>query len=210
MMEKDKKMFLGYISRSGLTGIETLIAVGVASIVVPVLLGSIIFFYRSNTYTIEQSVAVKTAQEGMDKMVKDIREATFSDTGLFPLVDASKYAFTFFSDADQDNSVERIHYFIDGADSKLKRGITDAVGNPLAYPVGDTTVGVASEHIRNMDQTADLFRYFDETGATLAEPFTVSDIAYVKIELIVNVNPSRGPIDFILRSTATPRNIKGN
>ena len=50
----------------------------------------------------------------------------------------------------------------------------------------------------------------DSTGTEITDYDNISDVSFVKVNLIVNVNPLRLPNEFMLRGTATLRNLKVN
>jgi type II secretory pathway pseudopilin PulG len=194
--------------RGGLTIIETLITIAITAIVILVLTSSILFFYRSNTYTVEQSFAINSARKGIEFMVRDMREATYSDEGAYPVISIGDYTFSFYSDVDRDASVERIRYFVEG--TNLKKGVTNSSGDPPKYNDIDEIISLVSEAVRNVEQATPVFDYFDKTGAQITDFGKVTDVAFVRVNVVVNVNPSRAPNEFLLRSSATLRNLKTN
>jgi len=169
---------------------------------------SVVYFYQSNRITVEQSLALESARRGVEFMVRDIRESTYSEDGSFPIESIDPYEFVFYSDTDRDDSVERMRYFIEN--DSLKKGITDPTGDPLSYATSTEIVSVISEYVRDIDQGIPAFTYFDETGNEITNYNDINKVAFVKVNLIVNVNPDRFPGEFTLRSSATIRNLKTN
>ena len=119
-------------SKFGFTIIETLIVIAVFILIMIAVASSILYFYKSNTITLEQAYAINSARKGIEFMVRDIREVIYSDEGAYPVISMGANSFYFYSDIDRDNSVERIRYFIDGTD--LKKGLTESSGDPPKYP----------------------------------------------------------------------------
>ena len=185
---------------------EAVVTVAIFSLISVVISSATIFFYRSNSYTIEQATAVRSAQKGIDSMVKDIRESVYSDEGSFPVVAIATSSFSFYSDTDEDNNIELVRYFLD--DLVLRRGITKSSGNPLTYAGNPETLSIVSTDVRNNLQNEDLFEYFDSTGTEITNYANVSDVRFVQMDMIVNVNPLRLPNELTLRSSATIRNLK--
>ncbi|MCW9054511.1 MAG: type II secretion system GspH family protein [Candidatus Pacebacteria bacterium] len=195
-----------HISRQkGFTLLETLMVLGVFIIVLGALVASIGFFYRSNTHALEQSFAVQSARKGIEGMVKDIREATFSDEGAYPIVSIATSTITFYSDVDSDIFIERVRYFLDGTD--LKRGVTDSAGDPLTYNDVEEEVSTISDNVRNNAESIDIFTYYNGAGSEISTAST-TDVRFIKAEVVVNVNPSRLPNNYTLRSSATLRNLR--
>jgi len=207
-------MFQGryYLSRvtyasQGLTLVEMVVSIAIGTIAVIVLSAFIMSLYRTNMYAVEQSFAVNSARKGVEEMVRDIRESTYSDQGSFPIISANPYTFYFYSDVDRDTNVERIKYYIENG--LLKREVTKAVGQPLMYPNSTDAISIVSDHVRNVTQTEPVFRYYDTAGNEMTDLSRVTDIAFIVIRLVVNINPNRLPNDFVLQSSASLRNLKG-
>ncbi len=195
-------------SRRGFTFVEMLISITITTLAMGLISGILFFLYRTHTATLQQSFAVNSARRGIEQTVRSMREATFSDTGGFPIESFSPSSFTFYSDTDKDNSVEKIRFFLEGTD--FKKGTIDATGDPPVYEVGNENIEFVADYVRNDEQAIATFRYYDQQGAEITDFGAVSDVAFVIVSLIVNVNPYRDPGDFTLRSSATLRNLKTN
>ncbi|MCR4330579.1 MAG: type II secretion system GspH family protein [Patescibacteria group bacterium] len=196
-------------TEKGLTFIEAIVVIAVFSIVMIALTSSIRYFYRANAYNIEQSLSVNNARKGIEYMVRDIREATYSDEGSYPIIDVDSTSIYFYSDVDRDNNVERIRYFLEGI--LLKKGVTESSGDPLTYHDMDEVVSIVSEYVQNENQGVPIFRYYDNTGGEILNyGANITSIAFITVNLIVNINPARLPNEFTLRSSATMRNLKTN
>src|SRR3989338_7939564 len=109
----------------GMTFIEALIWVALFTLVILALVASILYFYRTNRYAIEQSNAVTFSQKGIGKMVRVIREAAYSSEGAYPIVSIAANDFIFYADIDNDPLIEKIHYYLSGTD--LIEGIAGSV-----------------------------------------------------------------------------------
>lgn len=192
----------------GFTVIEMIIVIAMFSMVMLAIASSVVFFYRSNASALEQAFAVEHAQKGINVLVRDIRETIYSDEGSYPVISIATSSFSFYSDIDRDASVELTRYFIDG--EELFKGTINATsGSPVYDPANEIIVSV-SDDVRNWAQDTSVFRYFDDTGTEILNFTNVTDVAFVEVTLIVNINPSRAPNEFTLRSSATLRNLKTN
>ncbi|MFC1801942.1 type II secretion system protein J [Patescibacteria group bacterium] len=194
--------------KKGLTLFEVIIAISVFVLVNVILTSSILYFYRSNAHSIEQAFAVSSARKGVEAMVRDIREASYSDEGSYPVISMNGNTFYFYSDVDRDNNIERIRFFLDGL--FFKKGNTKSAGDPLTYEGQEEVISIISDNVRNTEQGIDIFEYYNSNGDEITEFENILDVAFVKVNLIVNVNPSRTPNEFTLRSSATMRNLKTN
>jgi Tfp pilus assembly protein PilW len=188
----------------GYTIVEMLVVIATSALVLGSITASILTFYRTNTNTLEQAVQVDEARRGVDRLVRDLREAAYADDGSYPLVALSSTSVTFYSDIDRDASVERIRYWLDG--SVLRKGITEATGTPPAYTSGEQ-VSVISEYVRNSTQGLPVFTYRNASSTEVAAGTATSTIVSVGAQIVVNVNQDRLPGEFTLRSTATFRNL---
>ncbi len=193
----------------GFTLIETIVFISVFTLVMIILVSSLIFFYRSNAYSIEQSFAVNNARKGIEFLVRDIREMTYSDEGAYPLIDGTTKTISFYSDIDRDNNVELIRYFLENG--ILKKGIIKSTGDPLSYVSGVEVISNISSDVRNIEQNTPIFRYYDDKGGEIINAgINLTKIAFITVNLIVNINPNRLPNEFTLKSSATLRNLKTN
>jgi len=188
---------------SGMTFIEALIWVALFTLVILALVASILYFYRTNRYAIEQSNAVTFSQKGIGKMVRVIREAAYSSEGAYPIVSIAANDFIFYADIDNDPLIEKIHYYLSGTD--LIEGIVDAAGDPPSY-AGAETLSTLSEQVRNIGQVS-TFNYYDKDGAEITNYSNKAAVRFVKVNLIVNVDPNRLPNQITLSSSAAMRNL---
>lgn len=196
-------------SLSGFTFIEMMVVISVFTIAMLAVTSSIVYFYRTNRILVEQSSAINSARKGIQSMVKDMREATYSDEGSFPVIAIATSSFSFYTNTDSDSSIEQVRYFID--DIQLKKGVIEAdASNTPMYATSTETFSVVSDDVRNWSQDTSVFQYYDSTGAEITDFSDISDVAFVKTTLIVNVNPIKFPDEFVLRSSATLRNLKTN
>lgn len=189
----------------GITFIETLVWISVFTFAMLAITISLLSFYRANTYTIEQAHAVTSAQRGIERMVKTMREAAYSSEGAYPIVSIAANDVVFYADIDSDPLIERIHYYIQG--ETLMQGIRDPSGDPPTY-TGTEATSTVSDFIRNTVQGVTTFRYYDENGAEITNYTQVSSVRYMTMTIVVNVNPNRLPNELTLTSSAAFRNIE--
>ena len=196
----------------GFSTIETIVVVGISTLAVGVLFGSVIFFYRSNAYSVEQAFAVESARRGVEVMVRDIREASFSDAGRYPIISIADNELWIYSDTDRDDDIEQIRFFLDTSTESFIKVTTNSTGTPQTYTGGTSATSIVAYDVRNDIQDMPIFEYFDELGTQITPSTTanVTDVAFVVVSMVVNINPLRLPNEFVLRSSATMRNLKTN
>lgn len=193
-----------YNLHRGMTMVEVIVWIAVVTLILLALTTSILQFYRTNKYAIEQASATAAAQRGEERVVRVIREAAYSSQGAFPVVSIAANDFSFYADVDADPLIERVRYYI--SDTSLVQGVTDAVGDPPNYPGPEATSTVA-EHVRNVSAGVPLFRYYDETGAEITNFSQWTKVRFVKISIVTNVDPLKVPDQLTLESSAALRNL---
>jgi hypothetical protein len=68
-----------------------------------------------------------------------------------------------------------------------------------------------SEYVQNGNQDRVIFQYYNSNGVLIASPQAmISDITYITMNIIVNIDPVRSPGEFMLQGSAAPRNLKTN
>ena len=188
-----------------MTLFEVLVSVTVFVFAMTAIVASVQYFYRTNTYAIEQSSAVTSAQRGIESVIKTMREAAYASNGAYPIVALDPYEITFYADIDSDPYIEQVRYYVQG--TSLFRDVTDPSGDPPVYGAPQTT-SLISETVRNVDQGVTLFEYYDVNGALMSDYSAIADVRFITMNIVVNVDPNRLPNQFTLRSTAALRNLR--
>ncbi|MFA5830251.1 MAG: prepilin-type N-terminal cleavage/methylation domain-containing protein [Candidatus Paceibacterota bacterium] len=197
-----------YHKRKGMSLLETIVYIAVFAFVMLAITNAMINFYQANRYTLEQMSQLDSARKGVNSMIFSLREAAYSESGAYPLETVEGNSLTFYSDVDNDGTIERVRYFLTGND--FQRGVIKPVGIPALYNPGNETVTNVAKYVRNAEQGLNVFTYFDTAGSQMTAPFILINIRWIQIKLIVNVNPATMPNEFTLRSSATLRNLKSN
>lgn len=191
----------------GFTFVEMIVTVALTVTLTIMVMEGIAAFYRYNGYALAQSYQIAHARNGVELMVRDLREMTFADDGAFPLVTMGTHQIGFYSDIDRDDSVEYVEYAL--ASTTFVKRIYNATGSTPQYSTTspDATI-VISEYVQNLLQGTPVFVYYDMNGAPATATSTVTDIRYVEVNVIVNIDPVRDPGQYQLRSSASLRNLK--
>ena len=190
----------------GLTLIETLVWIAIFTAAMIAIVMTLLYFYRTNAYAIEQASAVSAAERGLGETMRVIREGAYSSQGAFPIVSIGKHDFTFYADIDTDALIERVRYYLNG--TSLTRGVVNATGNPPDYTETET-VSVVTEYVRNGAQNVSTFRYFDELGSEITNYTNWTAVRFVTVTLVVNINETALPSALTLQSSAAIRNLAG-
>lgn len=193
------------VVRSGFTLVETIVVIAATALILVTLGVLLSYFYRTNAYTLEQSIAVGQARRGVEDAVRYMREASYGSDGSYPIQSVASSSITFYANVNSDPAIEQVTYTLIG--DTLYRAIAEPTGTMPSYvgAVGATTT-VATSIVN--DPTTPIFRYFDNTGAELTAPVNVSKIAYIETTLVIDTNLNRAPVSFTLTGGATLRNLK--
>ncbi len=189
----------------GLTLIETVVWIGIATASMIATLSSIQYFYRANAYTVEQADAVASAQRGMERMVRVLREAAYSSDGAYPIEQIDSDGIVFYADVDADAFIEKVRYYID--DGEVKQGVIDASGDPPSYGGTEVETTIAT-NVENDAENVDLFTYYDAEGNELEHFDNVALVRFIVAQVVVDADPNRLPAPVSLRSSAALRNLR--
>lgn len=189
----------------GLTLIDVIVWISVFLVVIIALISALTSFYKTNRFAIDQADATASAQRGIDRMVRVIREASYSVQGAYPIITLSATSMTFYADTNNDGYAERVRFFLES--EALKQGvIIPQVGSLTPY-AGTETISVISSYVRN-DVSTPLFQYYDDSGVILASYADVDDARFVVASLVVDIDPLRTPTLMTLQSSAAMRNLR--
>jgi len=195
--------------QAGMTLVETVVAIGIYTILILAITGSVTSLYQTNAYALGQANEVDNARRGMTQWNRDAKEMTQGEDGTFPVAVIEEHKLGYFSDTDQDTSVEYVEYIL--ASTTLTKYTYNATGTPAVYDFSSPDEAqTLSLFVQNINQATSTFFYFDETGAALSSTSPLVRVKYIKAQIIVNIDPFRSPGEFMLRSSIAPRNLKDN
>ncbi|HVU75731.1 MAG TPA: type II secretion system protein [Candidatus Paceibacterota bacterium] len=188
----------------GITLIETIVWIAIFTAAMVAITTSVIYFYRTSNFAIQEATALASTQHGMDTMVRTIREAAYSSIGAYPVVSLATSSMTFYANTDSDSLVERVHYYLSG--TNVYMGTLKPTGDPASY-TGSETVSLVADNIKNASSSIDLFTYYDQNGTQMTDLTQIAQLRFVTINLVADIDPNRAPVNTQLRSSATLRNL---
>jgi type II secretory pathway pseudopilin PulG len=194
------------MKNSGFTAIEMIVVIGIFTMSMITATASIVYFYRSNSYSVEQTTAITSGRRGIEYFVKDAREATYAEDGAYPIVSMGTSSMIFYADVDAQSDVEKVRYFLD--QGFLKKGVSKATGTPLSYASSTEAIELVSDYVRNLEKGVNIFTYKNASSTEITIATSTQSLRTVDMTLIVNVNPNRLPEEFTLRGSASLRNLK--
>lgn len=194
-------------SQKGLTLIEVLIAMammGGVAFLITQLSGDLTDYslrFNRGLFTQQQ------IQQTLQIIVPEIRSASQSSNGTYPIIQATTSTFKFYSDLDKNGTFEEVRYFLQSG--VFKKGVIKPSGNPPTYP---TSSEVIYELVHNM-ATSTIFSYYDNTAtstlsAPLPSPIDVLKIRTVEINLIANQGVTSTASMTGVDNRATIRNLR--
>lgn len=195
-------------NNDGMTLVEVVVVIGIYAILMISVTTTVSFLYQTNSYAIAQAQEVDTARSGLTTWTKDAREMLPSSEGTWPVAIMEPNRVGFFSDVDQDSVIEYVIYSL--ATTTLYKYTYEPSATSSYSTSTPSRTFVISEFVQNLVQATSTFRYFDATGAALSVGDLLTDVRYIQVNLIVNIDPIRSPGEFVLRSSAAPRNLKDN
>jgi prepilin-type N-terminal cleavage/methylation domain-containing protein len=199
-------------TKYGFTLIELLIVMAILIIV-----GGVIAVFSRDFFSLrglfeEGFLNERSAEEVIRALVAEVRTASQSSTGAYPLQIVTGNSFSFFVNVDSDPEKERVQYFKNGAE--LKKSVVHPVGTPLTYATTTATEDLRTVLRDLSSTTTPLFLYYDKnyggTTTPLVNPVNVLDVRLVKISITVDRAPVQLPPPLTVEGQVSIRNLKDN
>jgi prepilin-type N-terminal cleavage/methylation domain-containing protein len=196
----------------GFSLIEILIATAIFVLIMITLsyfLGNVFQFNN----TIQSSLGIQQqAQKIIRPFAEEVRSASISNIGAFPISKAQIDLIEFYSDIDSDGLKEKIRYF--KSDGQFKKGIIKPTGNPAEYRSEDEEIVGIISGVQNGELP--IFQYYNSsyngTASTTAldYPINVKDVTLVKVTLYLDEDLNNPPGAIEISTQAMFRNLKDN
>lgn len=183
------------------TLMETLLVVFIISALIGLIVLFIINLANFNVFFILNIGGAREIDITLNNMIKELRSMNQSNTGGYPIEEASQSRIVFYTDLDGDGIMERVRYFLEN--NQVKRGVTRFTQN---------TYDLSKEKIWTMISNVSKFQisYYDRnfTGIEPPLPFPVdiSKIRVIKIDVSLKFF-NKPEIHYYI--IATPRNLRG-
>ena len=197
---------------AGFTLIEAVVVVAIFTLIAYGLIELVSSIIVSSSKQSALLTGSDQARKLAFQITTELREATPSSIGAYPLDTASGQQIIFYSNVDADSSIERVRYFLQG--TTLKRGIVKPSGNPLSYNLAGETVTDVQNDVAN--GATDIFLYYDGSyngvaGNPFTSPVSVIAVKYVKVNLkITNRGGIKNTNSYTVTAGAAFRNLKTN
>ena len=183
---------------------ELVIAIGIFSLMLVGINELFVKSWQNYKLVVNTNEASVIANRGASEIVNVLRRMSDGDDGSYPILSANSFDLKFFSDIDKDGVVEKVHYYLSGAD--LMVGVSNPSGFPLSYPSGDSSSSVLVHNIVN-GGTQPIFYYFNGQNNSVSAPVgNLIDVKMIKVSLFVD----RREGDLNIESYASLRNLSDN
>lgn len=208
-MGKKRKIFS--VGRSGLTLVETLVAIAIFAIGMEGFTLLFLSAWKNNAYTLEMGQSSMAVSQGVNTLKDYLRSVRQADNGAYPIKLADDNELVVYTDYDRDGVVERVHIYKNNQD--ILMGVTDPTETmPKNYPSGDEETFMLANKIVNTEMEP-IFYYYDKsyagglTQTHLATPASVAEVRLLKIHFKINIDPNRAPDNIELQTFVEMRNL---
>ncbi len=206
-----KKSLLHSSNAKGFTLVEIVVVLGITALLMWAITEIFLVSYRSNNIIFDQLSAQGDGRRVVDRFINEVRRATYSEIGAYPIELAEAQQFVFFTNNDVDVGRERVRYFLSG--TTLKKGVIEPVGSPATYPGASEVITDVARLVGN--GAAPVFYYYAETytGAVdnyLPLPIDISEVRVVGIKLVLEKNQATASAPFTIEAKTDIRNLKSN
>ena len=194
----------------------TLLELLLANVIIAILVGVVSLFYsmvlKNYDFSMTQFRLTEDADLAVRRMKSELRQAQEADQGAYPLAILEDNQLAFYADADNDNVVERLRYWVQNGN--LMRGVIVPSGNPPQY---DLSIEKTSLIVRQVvTGNYRMFTYYNTNwpGDTVNNPLVPSERALstrlIKIYIPITLSNTDGAATHSAEVTVQLRNLKNN
>ncbi len=200
-----KPLYQHTFTNRGTSAVEAVVYVAIFSLIMLALLNFAYYSFKKQSYSTAVYDASFSARKALSELLSDIRSASYSDNGAYPIERFEGYEFIFYSDTDKDGKIEKIRYFLDG--TTLKKQIFKSSGIPPIYLNTPDKESAVASYVQNQRFSETLFEYLDKYGNKITNPNDLLKIVTVNIKIITDKNPNRAPDKYNFEASASIRNL---
>lgn len=202
---------MNFLSKKpGFTLLETFVALAIFTLATTIVWSFVSKSYQASTFGQEQNDAIESARRGIKTMIEEIRESGQSAEGGYLILENQSQSLKFYSDIDRDDVLEQVHYWLDG--TNFKKGIIKPTADEQYLPANEM-ITTLSQYVRNA--ATPIFIYYDSDYPINQTPLSYENVSISAIRLIdifleINVDLTRAPNSYSLRSKVEIRTLKDN
>jgi prepilin-type N-terminal cleavage/methylation domain-containing protein len=201
-----------YSHNQGFTLAELVVTVAIVGLIVVSIAKFQSDVFSFNRVFNDTFTAADQAQKLLRPMTAEIRSASQSSNGAYPIDSFAANDFAFYSDINNDGYKDWVRYYISG--TTMYKEVIAPTGNPLTYNVANKKTYTFMTGVRNISDNVSAFRYYSSafTGGAGGEvvPGTgnVQDIRLVQVTIRVDADPNKPPAATDVSSQVSIRNLK--
>lgn len=199
------------LGNKGFSMIEVLVAIGIFLLLIIGIVDLLLWGMHGRDVIWEQLSTQNEGRKIVQDFVNEVRRASASSIGAYPLEVANTSTIVFYSNIDSDSWRERVRYFL--SSKTLKKGVTKPTGTPLAYVPASEVITTVVNDVAN--GTSSIFFYYDQnyssvSGTPMSAPINIPSVRMVGIKLMLEEKPNVAPVPFNIESKVEIRNLKSN
>lgn len=199
------------MNKKGFTIAELVISIAIVSFILYIV-GSFQYNLFSLNFSAQNSMSAQFDARHVTKyFARELREASNSSLGAYPIALASSTAITFYSDINNDGLKERVRYYLSG--NKLMKGVISPTGSPLVYNSGSEVVTTSISSVSNGTSTP-IFQYYNSyfsgTSSPLSFPVNINEVRMVRMYVIIEKDSNKSPTPLRVETKVNIRNLKDN
>ncbi|MBP6857926.1 MAG: prepilin-type N-terminal cleavage/methylation domain-containing protein [Candidatus Pacebacteria bacterium] len=168
--------------------------------------------FSFNRYFSNSLTAGDSAQKLLRPMTAEIRSASPSNSGSYPIESIGDNSFTFYSDIDNDGLKEWIRYSLTG--TTLNKETIKPTGTPLIYNVSNKKTQVFMTGVRNIPDGIPIFTYYDSTytggsgGVVSSTNGLLADVRLIGVKIRIDPDVNQSPTTLEVSTQVAIRNLK--
>ncbi len=199
------------INNLGFSMMEMIVVIGLFALFSASISEIMIWANHGKDVIFEQLSKQSDGRITIQDFLNDLRRASYSSIGAYPLELATPNEIVFYSNVDTDSWKERIHYYVSG--TILKRGVTKPSGTPLTYNIANE---VTTDVAHDLNNTTTIFYYYDQNydgvsnTSSLSLPINIPQVRMVGIKLWLDLRPNVSPAPLYIEGKTELRNLKSN
>jgi hypothetical protein len=204
-------IILKKLDNAGVTMLEMLVVIGLFILFVGAITALMIWGNHGKDVVFEQLSKQNDGRNATQNFLNDLRRASYSSIGAYPIEKADANEIIFYSNVDTDSWKERVRYFISG--TTLRRGLIKPSGTPLSYNSADEA---ATDVAHDLNNTTTVFYYYDQNydsssnTSSMDFPVDITKIRMVGIKLWLDLRPNVSPAPLYIEGKTEIRNLKTN
>lgn len=198
--------------KKGFTLIEMIVTIAIVGV-----LGVIISKFQSDVFSFNRYFqssfdTAEKAQKLLHPMTAEIRSASQSNTGSYPVDTISDTDFSFYSDTNNDGLKEKVRYYLVG--TTLYKEIINPTGTPYQYNVANKVVTTFLTGVTNIADSIPLFTYYDATytggsgGQVAPLSGSINTVRLIGITIRIDSDPNKPPTTTQIQTMVAIRNLK--